>query len=579
MSLPAQSIFPGRLERAYLGELEDLQEDHALPRLWSKDPTLWPIQEHQAQSLKTNLGWLDLPSKMGTYMERVVKRSMDIEAEGFEDVVFIAMGGSNLAAEAVLSLPGAKLGKRLFLLDSTDPGSIRFIEKGLVLDRALFVFANKSGKGIETHALLLYFLNRLKSAGIAAPGRHFVALTEDHSYLATLAAQYHFQELFLDPPGISGRYSSLIHYGLFLSAVCHVDSRHLLRLMEAMRDACGPAAPERSNPALTLGAFLAAGETQGLDRLIFLSTSTVERFTYRVGNLVGTSTGKQGHGIVPVFGQTAYPPNIFKRASMVAILTMAGDDAAEIHRKSEELKLAGVPVAVIELGSAELFGVELYKWEIATALACSRLEVNPFDDPDIQQSKVSTAHLLQQLTTSQGMPVSPARVQDDGLELYLEGEIRREISTLGMSEALRTFLELRDPDGYLALLPFLNLSPSMIAALRRIRDLLVSHLEIPVLVTSGPRYLHSIGQVYKGGPAKGLFLVLTANPAEDLEIPGAGYSFGQLQLALALGDFQTLVQHERPALRLHFSQGAEQGILQLESALTSALANKRRRSQ
>jgi transaldolase/glucose-6-phosphate isomerase len=579
VSLPVQSIIPGRLEPAYLREFQSLVDEQAVPRLWNKDPTLWPSEGRQAKSLKTNLGWLDLPAQMGPYMERVAKHAMDIESEGFEDVVFIAMGGSNLAAETILHLPGAKLGKRLSLLDSTDPGSIIAIEKKLNLERALFVFSNKSGKGIETHALLLYFLDRLKTAGVPAPGRHFVALTEENSYLADLARQYHFSGVFFDPPGISGRYSSLIHYGLFLAAVCHVDPRHLLVLMEAMRDACGPTAPARANPALSLGAFLAAGEMEGLDRLLLLSTASVERFMYRVGALVGASTGKGSHGIVPIFGQAANTQKMFEQACMVAMLTMADDDSTEVLRKSQELKLAGVPVATIELHGPEVLGIELFKWEIATALACSRIQVNPFDDPDVQHGRVNTAHILQQITTHREMPASAARVREAGLELHAEGEIRREISTLSMSEALRTFLELCDPEGYLALLPFLNLSPSMVAALLRVRDLLVSSLEIPVLVTSGPRYLHAIGQVYKGGPAKGLFLVLTANAVEDLEIPGAAYTFGQLELALALGDFRALVQQERPVLRLHLARGAEQGVAQLESVLTTSLVNRRRTAQ
>jgi hypothetical protein len=576
LSLPVQALFPGRLERAYHREFQNLVSENAVSRLWKKDPSLWPAESFRAKSVETNLGWLDLPSKMGPYMKRVAERARDIEPAGFEDVVFIAMGGSNLAAETILRNPGAKIAKQLFLLDSTDPGSIRALEEKLNLERTLFIFSNKSGKGIETHALLLYFLERLKSIGVTFPGSHFVALTEENSYLAQLALQYHFADIFLDPPGISGRFSSLIHFGLFLSGVSQIDPVVLLTRMKAMSEACGPATPNEMNPALALGAFLAAGEIEGFDRLILLTTDSVERFAYRIGNLVGTSTGKEDHGIIPIFGQLTYSPQIFENASMAVILTMKEDDDPQLAQKSKELKQAGVPLLEIELNGRENLGVELFKWEIATALACSRLAVDPFHDPDVRESRASTSEILEQITTSHAMPNTSARLTEKGLELFAEGRIRQEISTLNMAEAFRTFLNLRDPEGYLALLPFVNLTPSVVAALRRIRDQIVSTLDIPVLVTSGPRYLHAVGQAYKGGPAKGLFLVLTAEPMKDVSIPGARYSFGQLQLALALGDFRSLVTHQRPVLRLHLTQGAEHGITELEAVLGATLANLRR---
>jgi transaldolase/glucose-6-phosphate isomerase len=573
--LPTQTIYPGALESAYKRELQSLVTDRAVTRLWGKDPTLWPSEAWQGNAISSNLGWLDLPSKMAPYMSHVLKRSMDIETEGFQDIVFVGMGGSNLAADAILHLPSAQLGKQRFLLDSTDPASIAELEKKLDLQRTLFVFASKSGKGIETHALLLYFMDQLKASGISSPGRHFVALTEKNSYLASLAGEYRFSDVFFDPPGISGKYSSLIHFGLFLSVVCQINPGELSARMSSMAEACGPSTPAPMNPALTLGAFLAAGEIEGRDRLIFLSTPSVERFGYCVGNLVGTSTGKEDHGIVPIFGQLTYPAKMFDSACMVVALSLKGEDRVGIDARLEELQETNTPTILIELAGLEDLGVELFKWEIATTLACALVGVNPFNDPDTQESKITTAQILEQITTHHEEPPPTVRVAESGLEVFAEGELRHDVSTLNMQEFLRTFLSLRHPKGYLALLPFLQLNPVMIETLRHIRDKLVSALEIPVLITSGPRYLHAIAQVYKGGPAKGLFLIITADPLEDIAVPGAGYTFGQLQMALALGDFQSLVSHHRPTMRLHLACGAKEGMLQFDSVLTSALANIR----
>lgn len=576
MALPIQTIFPGRLDAASRVELETLVSERAVPRLWDRDGTLWPSETWQEKFIQSNLGWLDLPDKMGPYIALVVKRAQDIETEGFDDIVFVGMGGSNLAADAILHAPGANLGARLFLLDSTDPDAIQAIEKELNLQRTLFIFASKSGKGVETHALLLYFLERFRAAEVSAPGRHFVAITERNSYLASLANEYRFADIFFDPPGISGRYSALIHFSLFLTVFCAIDPRDLLSRMRAMAEACGPSTPAASNPALSLAAFLAAGEIHGFDRLIFLGTPSVERLSYRIGTLVGTSTGKEDYGIVPIFGELHYHLKMFEKETMVVALTMKGDDRTEIDAKLKELTEASIPALLVELHGPEDMGIELFKWEIATALACSLLHVNPFYDPDIKEGQRTTTQILDQISTRREVPASTARISESGLELFVEGELRHEISTLSLQDSLRTFLELRDPQGYLALLPFVELHPAMVDALRHLRDKLVSSLEIPVLITSGPRYLHAIGQVYKGGPAKGLFVVLTANPLVDLAVPGAGYSFGQLQLALALGDFQSLVSHQRPVVRLHFAQGAKQGVLQLDAVLTSALAHIRR---
>jgi len=575
LSLQKQAIFPGLLESAYRRELQNLSATNALARLWAKDASLWPAEQFQAESLKSNLRWLDLPAQLPPLLARVAARAAMIEPAGFEDVVLVAMGESNLAAKSILRLPAAKLSKRTFLLDTIDPDFLRAFDQNLRLDKTLFIFASKSGKHIDAHSLLLYFLERLRIAGVPSPERHFVILAEENSYLGELSGEYGFIDSFFDPPGIHGRFSSLIHFNFFLATLCRLDPVDLLARTTAMRDACGPSAPRDANSAVLLAAFLAAAEIEGLDRLCFFTTDALNPVARRIGSLVGATTGKEGQGIIPIFGRPLYGLAMLRKGCFVAILKMAADENPELRKRGDELLHAGVPTLTIELNGPEELAAELFKWEIATALACSLLETNPFHDPDIRESRARTVEILEQMATKRQSPAPTVRVREGEVELYAEGETRQQISTLNMTEALRTFFALRHLQGYVALLPFLSYGETQKTIFRRICERLESTLGLPVLLTPGPRYLHSLGQLYLGGPAKGLFLLLTAAATKDLPIPGAHYSFGQLQLALALGDFESLGRRRRPVIRLHLTGGAESGLPQLETIINSALGKTR----
>jgi len=571
---PAPGIYPGVLESAYRRELESLIKQNALARLWAKDTSLWPAEQQEAETLKSNLSWLDLPEQLGALVTRVAARAAEIEPAGFEDVVFVTLGSSSLAAEAALRLPSARLGKRTFLLDHVDPDGVQSLEAILNLEKTLFIFASKTGKDIDAHSLLLYFLDRMRVLGMSSALSHFVAFAQENSYLGQLAVEYQFIDRFLDPPGIHGRYSSLIHYPFFLAAVGHLDAGHLLARVRSMREACGSKASGEVNPAISLGAFLAAAEVEGSDRLVFFSPNTLQPAAHRMGYLVGASTCKGSRGIVPVFGGASYPLEMLRRGCLVACLRMSGEEGRELEKKCNALQEAGIPVVTIELNGPEDLSAELFKWEIATALACSSMGVNPFLDPDTQDSRGRAANLFEEISDKGQLPSPTVRVREADIELYAEGETRRELSTLNMSEALRSFFELRRPDGYLALLPFMDVNPARLGIFRRMSDQLEMRLGIPTLVTGGPRYLHTLAQVYHGGPAKGLFLLVTANPTRDLAIPGAKYSLGQLQLALALADFEALGRQGRPVIRLHLARGAEQGLVQLETILKNAPGNR-----
>jgi transaldolase/glucose-6-phosphate isomerase len=573
--LPTQAIFPGLLENGFRRELQNLSDNNTISRLWARDHSLWPVEPFLVESLKSNLRWLDLPDQLGPLLERVVARAAMIEPAGFEDVVFVTMGNSGLAARSVLRLPDARLGKRTFLLDTIDPDAVRAFDRMLRLEKTLFIFVSKTGKNIETHSLLLYFLERLKAIGVPSPARHIVTLTEENSYLGELAREYDFEDAFLDPPGINGRYSSLIHFNFFLGALCQIDLIALLKLTQAMREICSHVAPIESNSAASLGAFLACAQSAGLDCMALFSPRILQPAALRIGCLVGASTGKKGQGFIPIYSRRSHESSMLQRGSFAVVLSLVGNEDPELSARSAALREAGAPMVTVQLNALEELAAELFKWEIATALACSRLGLDPFHDPDVRESRTRSAKILEQLTSRKQSTPPIARLREQSIELFAEGETRQQISTLNMAEALRTFFTLRHPEGFIAILPFLNFSEARKQTLRRIRDRLDCRLGLPVLLTPGPRYLQSLGQAYLGGPPKGLFLLLTTTPEKDLGIPGADYSFGQLQLALALGDFESLGRRRTPVIRLHLSSGAERGLIELEAILTSALGKSR----
>jgi len=561
-------VHPGHLESAYRRELQRLLERKAVARLWAQDVSLWPAEANELESIKNNLRWLELPKHLGPLMDRVVSRASQIEPAGLEDVVLVSLGFASFAAEAILKLPSARLGKRTLLLRSIDPDAVQALEKNLRLERALLIFVNKLGKDLDNHALFLYFFEQMKARSIPSPAVHFVALAEENSYLVQLAGAYDFIDRFLDPPGIIGRYSSLIHFNFYLAAAGGYHPGNLVERARAMQAACSGSALSEANPAALLGAVLAAAEQEGSSRLVFFSNDNLLPVAQRMGCLVGASTCANGRGLIPILARSTHPPGLFEKGCLPICVRLRGNDTSSFEQQCQKLREAGSPLVTIELNGPEEFAAELFKWEIATALACSLLEVNPFREPDPRQGRLRVAQILEPPTRGEyHLPSYAVRVRESSLELYAEGQTRRELSTLSMAEALRSFLSLRRPEGYLALLPFLDVNGERSGTIGRICEQLESRLDVPVLVADGPRYLHCMGELFSAGPPNGLVIVLTAEPQKDLGVPGAEYTLGEIQTAMAQAEFESLVRLERPVLRLHLTNGADLGLGQLEMIL------------
>jgi transaldolase / glucose-6-phosphate isomerase len=548
---------------------------NAVARLWSRDISLWPVEAGLERSAEANLIWLDLPDHMPGRMEQISRAARTLDQEGIEDIVFIAMGGADLAANTLVQTEELRIGKRFMVLDTIHPEAIRRVEETIDLRQTLFVVASKSGTDIAGHALFLHFYQRLKAAGVSRPGRQFIAATQDHSYLARLAQQYQFREIFLESPGIIDRFSGLIHFGDLLAGPFGRDPKGVSLPARAIRDACRPDVPPQQNPALQLAAFLGAGAAEGRNRLLLLSSPRCSSFLGKISHLLAGSTGKKGTGIVPVPGDAHLAMELSKQKCMAAIIKFKGDEDSYLADALQRFTESQTPLVVSEVDGPVDFGPELFNWEVATALTSALLEVDPFHESDYQDNKERTSKLLELLAARQPVQCAAVRISESGIELFAEGVTRQHVSTLNLSEALRTFFEQRVEQGYLMICSFLDPSTSNLKALQSICEQIATRLGIPVLLASGPRYLHLAGEMLKNGLSIGQILMLTGETPEDIAVPGADYKFGQLLEALALGEFDALVGKKKLVLRLHLREAVESGLAELGRIAGRALRNVR----
>jgi glucose-6-phosphate isomerase len=496
----------------------------------------------------------------------------DAAAAGLDQIVLLGMGGSSLAPEVFSLLFPASGARRFFVLDTTDPESLQAVDRSLNLGRTLFIVASKSGSTIETLSQFRYFLARLQQAGISPAGKHFIAITDAGSRLDQLAQEQAFRRVFRNPADIGGRYSALSFFGLVPAVLWGVDVNAILDSASEMTAASGPQAPRESNPALRLAALLGAGALQGCDKLFLLAPRQVEPLGNWIEQLVAESTGKEGRGIVPVVAGVDAPLEILEQGAVTVALTLDGHDDAVLERTMAALEERGAPLAEIRMAHPADLGAEFFRWEVATVLVGVALSIDPFDEPNVQESKDATGRLLREFESTGRMPQGSLVLAESGIELYTEGATPDAAQALRISDALRAFCGGRRSGDYLALLAYVARDAGNGAELEALRLRLAQQLQMPVLLGYGPRYLHSIGQLYKGGPASGLFVIITSRKAEELPVPGAPYTFAQLQMAQALGDMQCLAQRNRPALRLHLAQGARTGLAALRGVFEQALA-------
>ncbi|MBZ5702556.1 MAG: hypothetical protein LAN84_11995 [Acidobacteriia bacterium] len=537
----------GPAQRATDQRLADWDAAGFARRLWAKDHTLWAKEPAE---IANRLGWLALPEAMQAHVPAIAAFVQEVRSAGFQHVVLLGMGGSSLAPELFARTFGHTPGyPQLTVLDSTHPGAVRAVEKSVPLERTLFIVSSKSGTTIEPNSFLNYFWARVAEK-TKTPGSHFVAITDPGTLLGKHAAARNFRRVFEAVPDVGGRYSALTHFGLVPAALLGVDVARFLQAASRMARACSGSVPAARNPGLVLGAALAELARAGRDKLTFVTSPSLALLPAWLEQLIAESTGKNGKGIVPVAGEPLGAPQQYAPDRVFVSLRAARDSDAAQEARLMALEAAGHPVIRIEAGDTINLGQEFFRWEVAVAAAGAALGIQPFDQPDVELAKTLARQAM--AGAAQGPAAGAPVLASDRAALR---------------KAVADWLSKAQPGDYIALQAYLASNDSTDSALASLQRTLRDTTRLATTLGYGPRFLHSTGQLHKGGPNSGLFVQFLDEPSEPLPVPETDYTFAQLLQAQALGDFQALAQRGRRILRVQLGRDAASGIKSFEEAV------------
>jgi len=562
----------GRYEKPVVAAMRALDDGGFLEKLWARDATIWTGDPEIQKRIKNRLGWLTVAEEMTHRAGELMEFARTVRDAGFTHVVLLGMGGSSLCAEVCRETYGVASGyPDLAVLDSTDPATILKMEKSVNLERTLFILASKSGTTIEMQSLYRYFSARLATLKPGPVGGQFVAITDPGTPLEALARAQAFRKLFLNAPDIGGRYSALSYFGLVPLALTGMDLPPFLERAQEMVRACLPdrrasasSAPIVDNPGVGLGTVLGALGLQGLDKVTLILSPAVRSFGGWLEQLLAESTGKEGKGLIPVDGEPIGRPEVYGPDRLFVRLKAAWDADETPDEKIDALQTSGHPVVRILLSDPLDLAGEFFRWELATATAGAILGVNPFDEPNVTESKENTGKLLEAFRATGHFPSSPIGLEQKGVRLYSDQERNLKGS---LQEAVRLFLERAKRSDYVALMVYLERSDLNEALLQTVRTRIRDRHRLAVTLGYGPRFLHSTGQLHKGGPKTGCFLQITSEDRDDLPIPGQPYGFSVLKQAQALGDYLSLSRRGLPLLRIDLGRDEENGLKTLMESI------------
>ena len=526
------------------------QQARVPERFWKQDPTLWPAAP--ASDVAQRMGWLRLPEMMHEQLHELTSFAEAVRSEGFRHVVVLGMGGSSLAPDVLRGMFGHRPGyPELLVLDSTHPDAVAAVQRAIDVSRTLFLVSSKSGTTIEPLSFYRYFADAVRASG-AAPGRSFVAITDPGTPLEKLAHEDGFRAVFLALPTVGGRYSALTMFGLVPAALVGVDVRSLLDRAWTMAEACAPSVPVRENPGLALGAALGELGTHGKDKLTLYAGGSFAPFPVWVEQLVAESTGKVGKGIVPIVDEPRVPPDRYGSDRVFVEVQERGRLDGPLATHTSRLESAGFPVVRVQVPDPLAVGEEFFRWEMAVASAGNVLGIDPYDQPDVELAKELARRAM-------------ARPADAAA-----GPDRTTVSVnepAALAEAVASWTGSARPGDYVGIQAYLAPTAETTGALEQLRRRLLEGLRLATTCGYGPRFLHSTGQLHKGGPNTGLFLQLIDLPRQDRPVPGAGYTFGELIRSQSMGDYQALRQKERRVLRVDLGDDAPRGLERLLGAL------------
>jgi transaldolase/glucose-6-phosphate isomerase len=570
MPNPQTWTLPADLDAAVRATLREWTEQGKVARLWARDAGLWTGTDEASW-----LGWLGIADQQLARVGDLRRVAEDARQAAFTHVLLLGMGGSSLCPEVLRMTFGRLPGwPELAVLDSTDPAQVRAAEARVDLGRTLFIVSSKSGTTLEPNIFAQYFLERLKGvAGPAKAGDRFLAITDPGSKLEQAASAERFRHVFHGLPSIGGRYSALSDFGMVPAAVMGLDVERLLRQAQTMVRACAARGPAEENPGAVLGVILGVLGSRGRDKITLVAAPGIHDLGAWLEQLLAESTGKAGKGLIPVDREPLGPAEFYGRDRLfVHLRLLSAPDAAQ-DRAMASLQAAGHPVVRIEIPDVHEIAAEFFRWEFATAVAGAVLGINPFDQPDVEASKVATRRLTQEFERTGRLPPETPLLEADGIRLFADP--RNAGALVGgdrtLAGLLRAHLDRIRPGDYAALLAYVEMTQAHEAALQEFRMRIRERYRVATCLGFGPRFLHSTGQAYKGGPNTGVFLQITCDDATDLPVPGQRYTFGAVKAAQARGDIEVLAERGRRALRAHLGPDVAAGLRALGKAIAQAV--------
>jgi len=561
---------PGRLAGEVAWSLEDWKKNNKVARLWQKDASLWSGTDESNW-----LGWLTITEEQIAHIDVLKQVAEDVKKARFKDALLLGMGGSSLCPE-VLSMTFGKMKgfPELHVLDSTDPAQIKAIEAKVDLQRTLCIVSSKSGSTLEPNIYKQYFFERVKAkVGEKEAGNHFSAITDPGSKMQQVAEADKFRRIFLGVPSIGGRYSAISNFGMVPAAVMGLDVEKFLKNTEEMVTACGASSAADFNPGVILGTILGVAANHGRDKITIVTSPGIFDLGAWLEQLIAESTGKIGKGIIPVDRERLARPASYGNDRVFAYVRLASKPNKAQDAAVAALEKAGHPVVRITLPNTYNLGQEFFRWEIATAVAGSIIGINAFNQPDVEASKIETKKLTSQYETTGSLPAESPFFEEKGIKLFADEKNTAALKGgAKLADVLKAHLSRIGAGDYFAVLGYITMNPANEKTLQTIRHAVRDKKKVATVLGFGPRFLHSTGQAYKGGPNSGVFLQITGDDAKDLPVPGQKYTFGIVKAAQARGDFAVLAERGRRALRVHLGKNLKTGLAMLTRAVQKAIA-------
>ena len=568
-----KSSLPESLAASVKTAISNWQSSDKMKRLWARDAALWTGSDEADW-----LGWLDIVEEQSAHLAEVRGLAKEVWSAGFKDALLLGMGGSSLCPEVLRMTFGKISGyPDLHVLDSTDPAQVKAFENKIDIARTLFIVSSKSGSTLEPNIFKQYFFELTKKAvGADKAGSHFMAITDPGSKMQKVAEADRFRHVFLGRPSIGGRYSALSNFGMVPAAVIGIDTKKFLDRAQEMVEACGPSATVEQNPGAVLGIILGTAATAGHDKVTIVTSPDISDLGAWLEQLLAESTGKVGKGIIPVDREALAAPEVYGNDRVFAYIHTEHATDAGSEAKLAAIEKAGHPLVRISMADIYDLGAEFFRWEIATAVAGSIIGIDAFNQPDVEASKIVTKDLTSQYEKSGSLPAEKPVVEDNGIKLFTDEKNAADLArAAGGEKSLAAYLKAHlgriGAGDYFALLGYIQMNAGHEKTLQAIRHAVRDRKHVATCLGFGPRFLHSTGQAYKGGPNSGVFLQVTCDDAVELPVPEQKYTFGVVKAAQARGDFEVLAQRGRRALRVHLGSNVDSGLRMLAAAVQKAI--------